>query len=86
MQQRQARLKAYLSTRRKTKEFLVRVGMERHLPTFDRLRISYEEMLTLRTPNLEGLRSEAALGGAVRGGRNRGMHIHQYHLRAASAC
>ena len=46
---RQPRLKAYLATRRKTKEFLTRVGMDRHLPTFDRLRISYEEMLTLRT-------------------------------------
>ena len=79
MQQRQARLKAYNSTRRKTKEFLERVGMERHMGTFDRLRISYEEMLTLRLPNLEGLRSDAALGGQV--GRNRGMHIHKYDAK-----
>ena len=80
MLQRQARMKAYLATRNKTKQFLGRVGMEKHMPTFDRLRISYVEMLTLGAYHISGLRTDAAFGG--RTGRNRAMHIHQYDAKS----
>ena len=80
MQQRQARKAAYMASRRKVKDFMVRIKLDRHLNTLERLRISYEELLTLKRYNVEGFRSEAALGAKV--GRNKGLHIHGYDATA----
>ncbi len=80
MQQRQARKAAYMASRRKVKDFMLRIKLDRHLNTLERLRVSYEELLTLKRYNVAGFRSEAALGAKV--GRNKGLHIHGYDATA----
>ena len=80
MKQRQARKAAYMASRRKVKDFMVRIKLDRHLNTLERLRISYEELLTLKRYNVAGFRSDAALGAKV--GRNKGLHIHGYDATA----
>eukprot|EP01045_Picozoa_sp_COSAG04_P007173 COSAG04_NODE_368_length_15757_cov_6.049176_6_plen_1109_part_00 len=90
---RAPRKAAYMASRRKVKEFMERIKLDRHFNTLERLRISYEELVTLKRYNVAGFRSDSALGAKTKGAaKNRGMHIHGYdatalarHIKAEAA-